>query len=62
MNITIIMRYGLEYYAELGQPQGGVKKTLLRQLSLYDDQLAESARHRIRAQIEQIGAHLRAAA
>lgn len=62
MNITIIMRYGLEYYAELGQPQGGVKKTLLRQLSLYDDQLAESARHRIRAQIEQIGADLRAAA
>jgi AcrR family transcriptional regulator len=62
VNATIILRYGLEHHTELGQPQGAVRKTLLQQLTLFEDRLAESAREQIHAAIERIGAELKAAA
>jgi len=62
INSTIILRYGLEHHAELGQPQGAVRKTLLQQLTLFEDRLAPEARGEIRAEIERIGSELRAAA
>jgi len=62
VNSTIILRYGLEHHAELGKPQGAVRKTLLQQLTLFEAQLNEAARNEIRAQIERIGEDLRAAA
>lgn len=62
VNATIILRYGLEHHAELGQPQGAVRKTLLQQLTLFEGQLEEAALSEIRAQIERIGEDLRAAA
>lgn len=62
VNATIIMRYGLEHYAELGQPQGAVRKTLLQQLTLFEGQLDGDAARRIRAEIERIGEEVRVAA
>lgn len=62
VNATIIMRYGLEHHAELGQPQGAVRKTLLQQLTLFEDRLDPAAAQQIRAEIERIGEEVRAAA
>ena len=62
VNATIIMRYGLEHYTELGQPQGGVRKTLLQQLSLFEDRLDADAAAEIRTEVDRIGEEMRAAA
>ncbi len=62
VNTTIIMRYGLEHYAELGQPQGAVRKTLQQALTLSEDQLSADAAKAIRAAIERIDEKVRAAA
>ena len=62
VNATIIMRYGLEHYTELGQPQGAVRKTLLQQLTLFEEALDRGAAQQIRAEIERIGEEVRAAA
>ena len=62
INSTIIMRYGLEHHAELGQPQGAVRKTLLQQLTLFEDRLEPDAAREIRAEIERIGERVKEAA
>lgn len=62
VNATIIMRYGLEHHAELGRPQGAVRKTLLLQLTLFEERLDAGAAQGIRAEIERIGEEVRAAA
>ena len=62
VNATIIMRYGLEHHAELGRPQGAVRKTLLQQLTLFEERLDARAAQGIRAEIERIGEEIRAAA
>lgn len=61
-NATIIMRYGLEHQAELGRPQGAVRRTLLQHLTLFEGQLDRDAALEIRAEIERIGEAVRAAA
>lgn len=59
VNATIILRYGLEHYRELGEPTGTgtgvVERTLRRHLTLFEHKLAPVAAkrlHRALAQIE----------
>ena len=58
INATILLRYGLEYYREMGEPikQGGgaVRGTLLRHLTLFEHRLDPAAAHRLRSAIDQI--------
>ncbi|WP_284124170.1 TetR/AcrR family transcriptional regulator [Parerythrobacter aestuarii] len=62
INSTIILRYGLEHHAELGQPQGAVRKSLLQHLTLFEARLDASAAREIRAAVERIGEEVKAAA
>lgn len=59
INATIIMRYGLEHYRELGIPvgegSGTVRRTLLRQLTLFENRLDPAAAAAIHTAIEAIG-------
>lgn len=59
-NATILLRYGLEYYREMGEPikQGGgaVRGTLLRHLTLFEHRLNPAAAQRLRSSIDQIDA------
>lgn len=65
VNTTIILRYGLEHYRELGEPTGAgtgaVRRTLLRHLSLFEHALAPDATMRLSASIEAIEARALAA-
>ena len=61
-NATVILRYGLEHQAELGQPRGAVRKTLLQHLTLFGDRLQPQAREEVRAAIERIGERVKQAA
>jgi len=61
-NATILARYGLEHYAELGESKGAVRKTLLQQLTLFEDRLDPAARAQIRKAIEKIDESARLAA
>lgn len=58
INATIIMRYGLEHYRELGEPTGTgtgvVQRTLQRHLTLFEHKLAPDAAMRLRSAIAQI--------
>ena len=60
INSTIILRYGLEHYRELGEPigegAGAVRRTLLRQLTLFEHQLDPAAAARLHGAIEAIEA------
>ena len=62
VNSTITMRYGLEHHAELGQPQGAVRKSLLQALTLFEDRLNLEAVRAIRTAIERIDEKVREAA
>lgn len=59
INATIILRYGLEHYRELGQPvgegSGTVRRTLLRHLTLFEHRLDPAAGEQLHAAIERIG-------
>ena len=56
INATIILRYGLEHYRELGEPTeagaGAVRRTLLRHLTLFEHRLDPGAAKRLHAAIE----------
>jgi AcrR family transcriptional regulator len=58
INATIILRYGLEHYRELGKPtgegSGAIRRTLLRHLTLFEHRLAPAAAAEIRAEIDRI--------
>lgn len=58
INATIILRYGLDHYRELGEPiaqgAGAVRRTLLRHLTLFEHRLDPSAAERLHAAIEVI--------
>lgn len=60
INATIILRYGLEHYRELGAPTGegtgAVRRTLLRHLTLFEHGLTSEAAAKIRDAIGQIDA------
>ena len=60
INSTIILRYGLEHYRELGEPigegTGAVRRTLRRQLTLFEHRLDPAAADRLHAAIEAIEA------
>jgi AcrR family transcriptional regulator len=60
INATIILRYGLEHYRELGEPTGegtgAVRRTLLRHLTLFEHGLTSEAAAKIRDAIGQIDA------
>lgn len=62
INATIILRYGLEHFAELGEPKGAVRRTLERQLTLFEHALDPKAALAIHAEIERIEEEVRAAA
>jgi AcrR family transcriptional regulator len=55
VNATIILRYGLEHYRELGEPtgagQGAVRRTLLRHLTLFEHRLDPAAAQRLHSAI-----------
>lgn len=61
INATVLLRYGLEYLREMGEPieQGGgaVRGTLLRHLSLFEHRLDPVAARKLRRSIHQIGAN-----
>ncbi len=59
---TIILRNGLEYYTELGEPEGAVRRTLLQHLTLFEHRLDSAALHTIRAAIDRIDEEMREAA
>jgi AcrR family transcriptional regulator len=65
INATIILRYGLEHYRELGEPiaegAGAVRRTLLRHLTLFEHRLNPAAAERLHAAIEAIEAEALAA-
>ena len=65
INATIILRYGLEHYRELGEPiaegAGAVRRTLLRHLTLFEHRLDPTAAARLRAAILAIEAEALAA-
>jgi AcrR family transcriptional regulator len=65
INATIILRYGLEHYRELGEPieegAGAVRRTLLRHLTLFEHRLEGAAATRLHAAIEAIEAEALAA-
>ena len=58
INATIVLRYGLEHYRELGDPigegAGAVRRTLLRHLTLFEHRLDGSASERLHRAIEAI--------
>jgi AcrR family transcriptional regulator len=58
INATIILRYGLEHYRELGEPiaegAGAVRRTLLRHLTLFEHRLQPAAAARLHIAIEAI--------
>ena len=60
INATIILRYGLEHFLELGEPggegSGTVRRTLKRHLTLFEHRLAPQAAVAIHAAIERIEA------
>ena len=62
VNTTIIIRYGLEHQAELGEPEGAVRKTLLQHLTLFEDRLDQGAAKSMREAIERIDQDVREAA
>jgi len=66
INATIILRYGLEHYRELGEPTaegtGAVTRTLLRHLTLFEHRLDPEPAARLHAAIERIGEEMPAAA
>lgn len=61
INATVLLRYGLEYFREMGEPieQGGgaVRGTLLRHLTLFEHRLNLDAARKLRSSIDRIGAH-----
>ncbi|MEN9682676.1 MAG: hypothetical protein RLZZ427_427 [Pseudomonadota bacterium] len=65
INATIILRYGLEHYRELGVPvgqgSGAVQRTLKRHLTLFEHQLAPGAAARLNAALAAIEAEVLAA-
>lgn len=65
INATIILRYGLEHYRELGEPiaegAGAVRRTLLRHLTLFEHRLDTVAAKRLHAAIEDMEAEALAA-
>lgn len=65
INATIILRYGLDHYRELGEPTasgtGAVRRTLLRHLTLFEHRLASDAAARLHAAIETIDSEALAA-
>ena len=58
INATIILRYGLEHYRELGEPTGSgtgaVRRTLLRHLTLFEHRLDVAAAAQLNAAIAAI--------
>lgn len=60
INVTMIMRYGLDYYREIGAPieegGGAVRNTLLRHLTLFEHRLRPEAAIRLRRSLEHGGA------
>ncbi len=58
VNATIILRYGLDHYRELGVPteegSGAVQKTLLRHLTLFEHALRPEAAEQLRQSIDRI--------
>ncbi len=58
INATIILRYGLEHYRELGQPtgegSGTVRRTLRRHLTLFEHALTSDASARLHSAIDAI--------
>lgn len=56
INSTIILRYGLEHYRELGEPiaagAGAVRRTLLRHLTLFEHRLDPAAAQQLHLAIE----------
>jgi len=65
INATIVLRYGLEHYRELGEPtdagSGVVARILARHLTLFEQRLAPKAAADIHAAIAQIEAEALAA-
>jgi AcrR family transcriptional regulator len=65
INATIILRYGLEHYRELGEPieagSGAVRRTLWRHLTLFEHRLDPAAAVQLRAAIEAMQAKALAA-
>lgn len=65
INATIVLRYGLDHYRELGEPTGEgsgvVARTLARHLTLFEHRLAAEAAARLHAAIERIEAEALAA-
>lgn len=65
INATIILRYGLEHYRELGEPiaegSGAVRRTLKRHLTLFEHRLDLSAAEQLHAAIEAMEADALAA-
>lgn len=65
INATIILRYGLDHYREMGEPTGSgtgaVRRTLLRHLTLFEDRLESGAAARLRRAITAIEAEALAA-
>lgn len=61
-NALVILRYGLEHYSELGEPEGAARKTLLQHLTLFEHRLNEQAARTIRKGIERIDEKMKAAA
>lgn len=65
VNATIVLRFGLEHYRELGEPTGAgsgvVERVLLRHLTLFEHALDPAAARRLRAAIAEIGAEAVAA-
>ena len=65
INATIVLRYGLEHYRELGAPiaagEGAVRGTLLRHLTLFEHRLDPAAEQRLHSAIEMIGTEALAA-
>jgi AcrR family transcriptional regulator len=65
INATIILRYGLEHYRELGVPvgqgSGAVQRTLKRHLTLFEHQLDPNAAAHLNAALAAIEAEVLAA-
>ena len=65
INATIILRYGLEHFRELGEPtgegSGAIRRTLLRHLTLFEYGLAPAAAVELHAAIGRIEAEALAA-
>ena len=58
INATIILRYGLEHYREMGEATGSgtgsVERTLRRHLTLFEHRLTPAAAQRLHETIERI--------